>query len=194
MTSEDFKVEGAWVQSYRVAGEKVFTKTGRMWNKMRERCKEGGSYQKSAPGYIGCTNGFKDFQDFAEWCVQQKGYNMDCVLDKDILIKGNLVYARNTCALVPQKLNSLLVGRKPQRGSTSTGVHYLVARSKYRAQVSKLDRTVYLGLYGTEREAFEVYKHAKEAYVKEMAEVYRGKVEDSVIAALIAYEVTPDGS
>jgi hypothetical protein len=194
MLSDDFKRNGMWVQSFRVGGEKVFTKTGRLWNKMTARCKKDGSYQKAGPSYVGCTNGFKDFQDFADWCVAQKGYDLDCVLDKDILVKGNLTYSRDTCSPVPKALNGLLVGRKPQRGSSSTGVHYIEEKGKYRPQVSRFGRNVYLGLYATEQEAFGVYKRAKESYVKVMAELHKGLVEQRVIDALMNYEVTPDGS
>ena len=46
-----------------------------------------------------------------------------------------------------------------------------------------------MGSYYTENEAFQAYKQAKEAYIKEVAEKWGGKIDDKVYQALLTYQV-----
>ena len=47
----------------------------------------------------------------------------------------------------------------------------------------------YLGTLDTELEAFHAYKHAKEAYVKELAEKWKDQIDPRAYNALMKYEV-----
>ena len=47
----------------------------------------------------------------------------------------------------------------------------------------------YLGLFKTELEAFNAYKKAKEAFIKEQAEKWKGKIDDRAYEALMDYQV-----
>jgi hypothetical protein len=47
----------------------------------------------------------------------------------------------------------------------------------------------YLGRFVTPEEAFQVYKQAKEAYIKEVAELYKDQIDIRVYEALMKYEV-----
>ena len=62
-------------------------------------------------------------------------------------------------------------------------------RNKFQARLSKGNRRIHLGYYDTPEEAFLVYKKAKEAYVKEVAEEYKGKIDNRLYEALMNYEV-----
>ena len=47
----------------------------------------------------------------------------------------------------------------------------------------------YLGYFNTEIEAFNAYKKAKEAFIKEQAEKWKGKIDDRAYEALMDYQV-----
>ena len=50
----------------------------------------------------------------------------------------------------------------------------------------------YLGLFDTPNEAFEVYKKAKEEYIKEVADNYKDKIPTKLYESMYAYEVSID--
>ncbi len=116
-----------WIRSWTVSSEEsktqFHTRAGRVWTSIVDRCTLGTKAQESAKAYIGCSIGFSNFQEFAEWCQLQEGYlnkepngNYWCI-DKDILIPGNKVYGPDTCIFVPCKVNNLFVyGDKSKKG------------------------------------------------------------------------------
>ena len=53
-------------------------------------------------------------------------------------------------------------------------------------------KSEHLGYFKTELEAFNAYKVAKESFVKEQAEKWKGKVDDRVYEALMNYQVDID--
>ena len=110
-------------------------------------------------------------------------------LDKDILVKGNKVYSPETCCFVPVELNSLLVNSRATRGEFPVGVYYDVSRSKFQSYIRMHGKRKHLGRFVTPEEAFYAYKQAKEAYIKEVAELYKDQIDIRVYEALMKYEV-----
>ena len=47
----------------------------------------------------------------------------------------------------------------------------------------------YLGYFTTEIEAYNTYKQAKESFIKEQAEKWKGKIDDRAYEALMKYTV-----
>ena len=47
----------------------------------------------------------------------------------------------------------------------------------------------HLGCFKTELEAFNAYKVAKESFIKEQAEKWKGQIDDRAYEALINYQV-----
>ena len=47
----------------------------------------------------------------------------------------------------------------------------------------------HVGYFNTEIEAFEAYKQAKENHLKEVAEKWKGKIDDRAYNALMEYQV-----
>lgn len=83
------------------------TKEKQLWVSMLARCYSHKHHQRY-PTYQRCevSENFKDFQYFAEWCNNQKGFGISGFqLDKDILGNG-LLYSETTCCFVPAKLNA----------------------------------------------------------------------------------------
>ena len=149
---------------------------------------------KKAPRYRECSivEDWLNFQKFAEWYYTQTGAgDKDYHLDKDILVKGCKVYSPETCCLVPQEINKLFTKREAKRGEYPIGVSEF-SEGVYRASMSNKiisDRSWQGPLRSTVEQAFQDYKHKKEATIKEVAELYKDRVDSKVYQALINYEV-----
>ena len=177
----------------------VLTKEYELWNSMLTRCYSDSS-KKRRPTYEGCevSNNFKSYEYFYEWCNKQIGFSNEgnenpFHLDKDLLIKGNKVYSEDTCVFIPAEINTLLIKCAATRGECLIGVSWHKTRKAFVAKVNKSKgKREYLGFFKTEIEAFNAYKTAKEAFIKEQAEKWKGKIDDRAYEALMNYEVNID--
>lgn len=139
-----------------------------------------------------------DFQNFARWCGEQRLLNAvddkgkHYQLDKDILVKGNKTYSPDTCCFVPQKVNALLINGKTLIRKYPIGVTYCKRDKVYKAILSRDGSVVNLGQSKDVRKSFQLYKKAKEAYVKEVAEAWKDRIDDKVYQAIMNYEVHID--
>jgi hypothetical protein len=153
------------------------------------------SYSKNIkdvqPSYKNVTvcEEWHNFQNFAQ-CFEEN-YNPEYMhgwhLDKDILVKGNKVYSPETCCFVPHEVNTLFTKKNVNRGEYPIGV----TNSKWglRAYVSINNKSTDLGSYRTPEEAFQAYKTAKEQYIKEVADKWKGLISDEVYQAMYNYQV-----
>ena len=143
--------------------------------------------QEKQPSYIGCLvdEEWHNFQNFAEWF--EDNYVEGWHLDKDILIKGNKIYSPETCCFVPLEINSLFTKSDKIRGEYPIGVSK--KDKKYQANVNKNSGFIFLGAFNTPEEAFQVYKTAKEDYIKEVADKWRGQITEQVYQAMYSYQV-----
>ena len=184
---------GALGAKYSSRVNDVLTKEYVLWCDMLRRCYSD-AYKKRKPTYEGCevSDNFKSYEYFYEWCHKQIGFNnKDWQLDKDLLIKGNKVYSESTCVFIPQEINKVLVKREASRGENLIGVSWNKKASAFVARVNKnKGKREYLGLFNTELEAFNAYKQAKEAFIKEQAEKWKGKIDERAYEALMNYEVS----
>ena len=170
----------------------VNTKEYTLWRDMLKRCYSN-DFKKKRPTYEGCevSENFKYYEYFYEWCNNQVGFNnKDWQLDKDLLVKGNKVYNESTCIFIPSEINSLLINCTASRGKHSIGVCWSNTNKAFKAQVNKnKGNPEHLGYFKTEIEAFNAYKQAKEAFVKEQAEKWKDKIDERAYEALMSYEV-----
>lgn len=157
-----------------------------VWNSMicRTSCKK---YQEKFPTYKGVTVfvDWLNFQNFAEWFYEN--YKDSFELDKDIIIPNSGIYSPDTCCFVPKEVNYLFTKRQNKRGKYPIGVSLL--RNKIRATITKGGVSLFLGNFETIEEAFQAYKIAKEAYIKEVAEKWKHLISDKVYQAMYNYEV-----
>lgn len=131
-----------------------------------------------------------NYQNFAKWFEENWKPYMDSSwhLDKDILQKGNEIYSAETCAFVPQEINKLFTKTNAKRGQYPIGV--VKSGTRFTSKITKGDNVrVHLGLFNTPEEAFEAYKTAKENYIKEVADKWKGLISDRVYQAMYNYEV-----
>ena len=168
------------------------TKEYVLWQSMLKRCYST-TLKKKYPTYEGCeaSENFKSYEYFYEWCYKQIGFgNQGWHLDKDLLVKGNKVYSEDSCVFIPQEINSLLIKSNTSRGEYLIGVYWHNTNKAFKAQVRKnKGKSEHLGFFKTELEAFNAYKEAKESFVKEQAEKWKGKIDERAYNALMKYEV-----
>lgn len=181
-------------------------KAYRAWSHILHRCYDE-KVQERHPRYKGCTvsKEWLSFKNFKEWYIKQPQllYKEDSngnrwSIDKDILVRGNKVYSAETCCVVPNEINILIVkpSHRSEHDHLPEGVGYIKPKTinskiGYTARVHKgngeSDR--YLGYYDTPEEAFLFYKQAKEERIKEVANKWKGKIADNVYDALMKWEV-----
>ena len=161
------------------------------WKNMIRRCFDS-KLQEEYPTYKGCTisDSFLNFSYFHEWCEDQIGYKEKGFhLDKDILIKGNKLYSPETCCFVPHDINTQFTMSKSKRGELPVGVSKRKGSPLFRAQIKTDGKVKSLGQFKTVEEAFQTYKTAKEAYIKELTNKWKDQIDPRVYEALIKYEV-----
>ena len=144
-----------------------------IWMNMLHRCYSQ-SIKEKRPTYneVKVCDEWLNFQNFAKW-YKENHYEVNgerMHLDKDILVKGNKIYSPETCIFVPQRINTLFLTQQNHRGELPIGVYYDDKINKYKVTLQKHAERTYLGYYDTYKEAFHIYKNAKESYIKEVAD------------------------
>lgn len=146
------------------------------WRGMLGRCynKKSNRYSRYGGRGVVVSEEWLCLQDFGKWYEATRKslpngitYN----LDKDLILQGNKVYAKEFCQLIPKELNVLTTSNQANRGSLPVGVQYAKDTLKYRAEACKK----YLGVYETVEEAFNVYKVYKYNRIKNLATKYYEK-------------------
>lgn len=173
-----------------------FVKEYDLWKSMLRRCTE--KHCVVQPSYIGtaCSDNFKHYTFFYEWCQEQVGFGLvdeggNCwQLDKDILVKGSKFYSECFCVFVPQRINLLLIKCNASRGEFPVGVSWHKIHKKFQSKYrTGGGERKFLGYFNTPQEAFQAYKTFKEALIKEVANEYKNQLDSRVYEALMNYEV-----
>ena len=170
-----------------------------LWCGILQRLYDEKTLEKNS-AYMGVTlqEDWLNFQNFAAWCYNQPFFNTKDPkgkvyhMDKDILVKGNKTYSSDVCCFVPQEVNTLLTLRSKHRGKYPLGVSFNAGCHKFTANISCYGEQKRLGVHKTPEEAFQAYKKAKEAYIKDVAEKWRGRIGDRVYEALMKWEISID--
>lgn len=171
------------------------TKEYEKWSKMFDRCyceAIKAKFTTYADAYV--QDVWHNYQEFAEWCNWQVGFNNVTVgktweLDKDLLFKGNKSYGPETCVFLPEEINKCLVNNKKHRGDCPVGVSYRKDYNFYVAQITINSEINYLGTFKDPLSAFMAYKEAKELRLKELAIKWKGSIDERAYYALINYQV-----
>ena len=157
------------------------------WANMLARCYKETS-RHLAPTYKDVTvcEEWHNFQNFAKWFEENSiaGYH----LDKDILCKNCKIYSPETCCFVPREVNNLILnGRYSKKINSCIGVQERNGKYKVRARLTGGEK--YLGFFESKETAKNVYIEAREKYIKEVAEKWKGKIADNVYQSLINYKI-----
>ena len=179
-------------------GQKV--KEYEAWRGMIKRCHDE-KYLLREPTYEGCivANDWLYYDNFYDWIISQANYHKwktgerEWAIDKDIKHKGNKIYSRDSCFLVPQNVNNLFTNRKLHRGLCPIGVDYLSKLNKFRASCMNpfTGKQVHIGVYTTPELAFQAYKKYKENVIKYVAEqeYLNGNITLECMNAMLQYTI-----
>lgn len=173
-----------WMSSYSLGpGVRCLTRSYCVWVGLLSRVTPFGVQQRKHPNYIGTSNLFKDFQEFAEWCQTSANYlNKEqngkfWQLDKDIIVPFNKTYSPETCCFVPNEINGLLTWRTGDRGKLPLGVVEDKGRGNcpiiYRAYCNVDGRQVALGRRKTPEDAHVLWQKAKVNEIYKKANKYK---------------------
>lgn len=161
------------------------------WANMLKRCYDPAFIRRN-PTYRGCRvhEDWHDFQVFSLWLNDQPLWGREGLdLDKDLLKEGNKIYSEQTCVLIPQRINYLLV-RPTRENGLPVGVHFRGNRYHARCRTGNSGYDA-LGAFDTPEEAFAAYKSFKERVIKSVAMEYRGEISEQIFEALMRFNVTP---
>jgi len=181
-----------WSGKVKVDGKMIMEYV--LWKGVLQRCFDEKLKQKR-PTYEGvtCSKEWLSLTKFIEDVSQMRGYGLSgWALDKDILVKGNKLYNKDTCCFVPLEVNNLLTKRDNCRGEYPVGVYFEKASGKFKAQLRINGKKKFLGYFTSPIEAFQAYKTAKEAHIKVVAEKWKDILDERVFQALMTYEVAID--
>jgi hypothetical protein len=175
-------------------GKKDHRKAYKTWSDMIQRC-YCPDIEKQY-GYLGCNvaDEWHNFQNFAKWYYDNM-YTIDgenLHLDKDLMFFNNKIYSPDTCLLIPERINYLLIRQSSCRGKYPIGVRKGRNRSRFEARCMTHNGKESIGFFDTPEEAFYAYKKRKEEFIKEIANEYKDKIPDKVYQALLKYEVIDD--
>lgn len=169
------------------------------WRRMLTRCFDPKEVIKQTSlSYLNvevCNEWF-NFQNFAKWALSQPNWDIKNELDKDLLGTGYL-YSPENCTFLPMEINVFLSDSYAREvHDLPKGVQYLqpgTENSKvgYVARCHTDQGREYLGYHNTPEAAFAVYKKAKEAYAKILAERYKGCITTPAYEKLLAFTVEP---
>ena len=131
---------------------------------------------------------FHSFQNFCTWISKQVGYKdlKNRHLVKNILQKHNKIYSPDTCCLVPNFLDRVLLTNEARRGKLPLGINK--ENGKFRACCRTHAGQIF-ERFDTLEEAFDYYKQTKEKEIKYMATKYKHLLDPKVYVALMNYEV-----
>lgn len=166
------------------------------WYNILDRCYSPFMLAKH-PTYKGCTvcEAWMNFQVFAKWYYANKKYD-GWQIDKDILCKGNRTYSPDTCGFIPEAINKMIIYKKKANG-LPVGV-FRKPRYNKRGELTHYDlfssckngnKQVHLGYFDTPEEAHAAYKTYKEQLMRNMAEKYKGQLDERMYNAIKNYQV-----
>lgn len=166
------------------------TKIRKLWQGMLERG-HSERHKKENPSYEGVTvcSEWHNLQNFAEWVLAQKFFNVGYHLDKDILVSGNKVYSPENCCFVPSQINSLFTDRARDRGDYPVGVYFRKKDSLYIVTISRSGKQKHVSCHKKLSDAILSYKIEKEGQVKLMASVWKDKIDENVYNAMMCWTV-----
>lgn len=161
------------------------------WRDMLSRCYSDKTKERK-PSYKNATTSedWLNYSNFREWYLAEKG-DVAIVLevDKDLLGMGTKVYNKETCLLLPKKIN-IFLKTMPVFGWTTT-INYSPIKCKYFIIVkdeygNKVFKNIY---YDTYREAFSALVAYKEGVMKALADEYKDVLSEKAYNAVINWKV-----
>ncbi len=139
------------------------------WSYMLDRCTD--RYKSKKPTYKAATlsDEWKYFSNYAMWF--KGNYREGFKLDKDLLVRGNKLYSKDTCLFLPVEINSFLTTSGKVRGDYPQGVTKS-GEGRYRARISIENKRTHIGYYSTPEAAHKAWQQAKIKRAQELMQKY----------------------
>lgn len=155
------------------------------WHDMLKRCYNEDSKDKF-PAYFGICkvcNHWLNMQNFSEWFdIKKYECGERLHIDKDILYVGNKIYSKDTCILVPQRINMLFMN-KSNRFCLPNGISPM-ANGKYSVKYNgKL-----VGHADCLEEAVMIHEVERQKAVIAITKEYKGVLPTEVYDALMSWK------
>lgn len=146
------------------------------WRQMISRCydKKNAAYENYGGAGVYVETSWHNFQKFAEWYYKELGDReaKGLQIDKDILSPhGEIYYSKETCCLIPSKLNTTINDCKRTSGTQFKGIRRLPS-GLYDVRIT--DKSGKFRSYGT----FEDIDTAKVVWVKNKHNIVSSLVEE----------------
>lgn len=177
------------VGDYKAKIDGKMTKSYSIWSGMIRRCYDEKTYKKQ-PTYknVIVWEGWHNYQVFAEWVEKNWKPYMDKTwdLDKDIICPDCKIYSPETCAFVPHEINNSILG-KTMGDKKVTGIS--IHCGKYCVRAPSLNGRKVIGRYLDRKIAENMYKKAREKYIKELADKWKYKITEQVYSAMYSWQI-----
>lgn len=190
--------QGRFSNLMKKEGEKAPEEIYAYWHRMIGRCFNPKEIIKNTGRRYIFVNVHKDwhnFQNFAEWAIQQPNWNLGHELDKDLLGTG-YEYSSENCTFLPADVNAFLAENWSKHvHDLPIGVNYLKpgtigAKVGYVSRCHTDKGREYLGYFDDPMDAYFAYKQAKEQYAKVLAEKFKPVITDAAYEKLKSFELT----
>lgn len=168
-----------------------------MWKDLLKRVYSE-KYHAKSNTYIGVTidprwHSLKAFiDDVSKLKNYENALHNGYALDKDIVLNGNRHYSKETCCFVPPEVNIQFTTMNKTNGLPK-GVYRTTKGNCFACDCKVDGKTVYLGSYKTQEEAFIVRKVVKQKEMKKLADKYRGVLDERVIHKLDNFDYNESG-
>lgn len=179
---KEFVNDSNYKVSPKVDGVQIVCPFYKVWRAMCYRVSSAKT-KTVQPTYRGvdCCDEWLSFMKFRSWMIGQKWEGMQ--LDKDILVRGNKVYAPDTCAFVPSKINKLFIESNAKRGNWAIGVYKMNKPddmvNEYKKPFVAQLRKECLGTFETEEEAHAAWQKGKELKIRSVANEWKNSNDQS---------------
>lgn len=161
------------------------------WVRMLERCfsevrkNRGDAYKE-----VSCCKDWLIFSKFAKDLSEIENYEKlfeGWHLDKDILVRGNKTYSKETASIVPKDINNLLVAKHFKNTGLPQGVTF--KEGAYVAQINMFGKNKHIGRFRSPESAFLAYKNEKVEHIKVVATKWKDSISSGVYEALMNWEI-----
>ncbi|EPB8173086.1 hypothetical protein ACRTAL_002261 [Clostridium perfringens] len=131
---------------------------------------------------VSVCNEWHNYSNFRDWF--DKHYVKGWDLDKDLL--GGKIYSPKTCCFLPHDINTFLANKQYNNTTGYPGLSFL--RGKFQVTLKKYGKPVYVGIYGSKKEAYSAYCIEREKYAKELATKWKDKLDKDIYLKIYNYK------
>lgn len=161
------------------------------WLGMLHRCYSKKQAERT-PSYVGCRvcDEWLCYETFEKW-YNENYYEVQgevVCLDKDILVRNNKIYSPNTCVFIPNSINVFISKGNLINKSSNLPTGIYIQNGKYAVQISKHNKSCWVGCYDTLEEAICSHQKAKLEHLRILINKYKEYIPNKAYDSLYNWE------